>query len=468
MAVSSIAQPVYFSPAYNPLKFIFDSTNKNEAGFRYVFDIYESGTTNKLAEYRVLPRIGDGYGELDIAKLMQGFVDYDLNLSATEDATAPNSFYKYDLKVGEELVTEVDWTADLTQNGTYTTITATHAFIVGDRVVVDGGIANPNLSGLYTVTAINTTVDFTINALWTQVDDATGNGSVRYSDNRKTITRDLATANNQYVYNAAFRHLDWIGYSEAPYILSSSSDKFLTSIPTSNFYITPTQELYFNLCTNSVTTGRIYFENDLGDKGYYVANASGFVFQANVGSTAVPSTVTNGTLPIIKDTATYYDVWYTDNTNAQLSAKYRIYLDHRCAIEDYQILFVDRLGSINSFAFQLRAYESGTIQRDTYNQDIQGGVTSTVWGYTSTEFGQKTFSVSADRSLQLNTNWMTEEMAEYFEELLTSPLTILKSGAVYQPVIVTDSSYEIERQRNNNLIKKTITVKFANQDIING
>jgi hypothetical protein len=63
---------------------------------------------------------------------------------------------------------------------------------------------------------------------------------------------------------------------------------------------------------------------------------------------------------------------------------------------------------------------------------------------------------------------MTEEMAEYFEELLTSPLTILKSGAVYQPVIVTDSSYEIERQRNNNLIKKTITVKFANQDIVNG
>jgi len=468
MAITAIAQPVYFSPAYNPLKFIYDSTNKNEAGFKYVFDIYESGTANKIAEYRVLPRISDGYGELDISKLMQGFVDYDLNLSATEDATAPNSFYKYDLKVGEELVTEVDWTANLTQNGSYTTITATHAFVVGDRVVVDGGVDNPNLSGLYTVTAINTTVDFTINALWTLVDDATGNGSVRYSDNRKTITRDLATANNQYVYNAAFRHLDWIGYSEAPYVLSSATDKFLTSIPTSNFYITPTQELYFNLCANSVTTGRIYFENDLGDKGYYVANASGFVFQANVGSTAVPSTVVSGTLPIIKDTATYYDVWYADILTIQRSAKYRIYLDHRCTIEDYQILFVDRLGSIGSFAFQLRAYESGAITRDTYNQDIQGAVTSTVWGYTSTEFGQKTFSVSAEKSLQLNTNWMTEEMAEYFEELLTSPLTILKNGSTYQPVIVTDSSYEIEKQRNNNLIKKTITVKYANQDIVNG
>ncbi len=57
MAITAIAQPVYFSPAYNPLKFIYDSTNKNEAGFKYVFDIYESGTSNKIAEYRVLPRI---------------------------------------------------------------------------------------------------------------------------------------------------------------------------------------------------------------------------------------------------------------------------------------------------------------------------------------------------------------------------------------------------------------------------
>ena len=222
------------------------------------------------------------------------------------------------------------------------------------------------------------------------------------------------------------------------------------------------------MCTNSVTTGRIYFQNDAGTTGYYNANASGFVFQANVGSTAVPSTFTVGAAPIITATTTYYDVWYTDNTNTQLSAKYRFYIDNRCAIEDYQIIFKDRLGSFGSFAFQLRAYERGTVNRQTYNQKIQGAVTSNVWSYTSKEFGQKTYSVNAEKTLELNTNWMTEEMAQYFEELLTSDVTFLKTGSTVQPVVILTSDFEVERQRNKNLIKKTITIKYANQNQING
>ena len=75
MAVSAIATPVYFSPAYNPLKFIFDSTNKALDGFKYVFDIYESGTANKIGERKVLPRPTDGYGEIDISKLLQSYTN---------------------------------------------------------------------------------------------------------------------------------------------------------------------------------------------------------------------------------------------------------------------------------------------------------------------------------------------------------------------------------------------------------
>ena len=467
MAVSAIATPVYFSPAYNPLKFIYDSTNKNAVGFRYVFDIYESGTSNKIAEYRVLPRITDGYGEIDLSKLLQSQVTHDFNLATTEDVTAPNSFYKYDVEVGEESVTVVNWTANLTQNGIYTTITATHAFIVGDRVVVDGGVDNPNLSGLYTVTSINTTVDFTINALWTQVDDATGNGSVRYADNRKTIVRDLAASNNNYVFNGVRPWTTYRTYSEAPYILSSSTDKFLTDMP-STYWITPTQNIYVNLSANAVTTGRMYFENDGGDLMYYTVNANSFVLQANIGATANPSTVVAGTAGHIKSDTEYYDVWYATSAAAQHSQKYRIYIDRRCAINNYEIYFLDRMGTIASFAFQLRGYERATVQRDTYNKDVQGLVVSNVWTYGLDEFGLKTFTVNEERTIELNTNWMTEEMSDYFAQLITSPLTYIKNGNAYEAVIVTDSGYELNKTRNKNLIKKTVTVKFANQNSING
>ncbi len=74
---------------------------------------------------------------------------------------------------------------------------------------------------------------------------------------------------------------------------------------------------------------------------------------------------------------------------------------------------------------------------------------------------------------------MTEQMAEYSVELLSSPETYIKvadySNACDAPIsteylscnIVT-SSYEVYQKRNKNLIKQSITVKLANNNIVNG
>ena len=62
MATSLIAKPQSITPAYNEIKYIYDSTNNNEDGFKYIFDIYDASAT-KIAEYRVLPDIS-GYERL--------------------------------------------------------------------------------------------------------------------------------------------------------------------------------------------------------------------------------------------------------------------------------------------------------------------------------------------------------------------------------------------------------------------
>jgi len=83
MAQTTIASPSAFSPAYNPIKFIIDSTNKNNTGFKYIFQVFEAGTANKIGEYKMLPRIGDGYGEQDLSKLLQSQVSWDINTLIT-------------------------------------------------------------------------------------------------------------------------------------------------------------------------------------------------------------------------------------------------------------------------------------------------------------------------------------------------------------------------------------------------
>ncbi len=468
MAISKIAEPDDFSPAYNPLRFIYDGTNKNEDGYKYIFDVYESGTANKIGEYRAFPRYSDGYGEIDLSPLLRSKVTYTF-ATPTQDDVATNSFYKYDVKIGEEYIVRVSYTASLVNNAGNVKITATHAYAIGDQVLIaqaDSGAANPQLEGLHTIIAVTGTTDFTVSALWSDVTDATINGTVQYADNRKTITRDVVTESNKYVYNGAFTHNDWATYSGSAYINTGNTTKFLTYQPL-EFYITDDQEVYFDLSIAGVTTGFMVFENDGGDILKYAVNASSYVVQANVGSSANPSTVVAGTAGHIKADTEYYDVWYTNSAGTQHSVKYRFYIDRRCRIEEYQLVFMDRLGSISSFAFPLRAYDRGTITRDSYNQRIAGSVSGSVWGYDVDEFGMKTFKVEVEKMMELNSNWMNEDSAVYFEQLLTSPLVYLKDGNFYYPVTIMDSSFEVERQRNKNLIRKTVTIKLANQNVVN-
>lgn len=471
MAISLISSPPDFSPAFNPLKFEYDSTNKNIAGFRYIFDVYDEGTATLRARYKVFPEYSTGYGEIDLSKFLSSKVSFDVPVENVVSYIVPNSFYAYDVKIGEEYITTYSWTSNLTDNGGNVRITCTHAFVVGDQVTLtqaDGGVANPNLEGLFTVLSVVGTTSFTVNSLYADVTNVGIDGDANYSDNRKTQTLAVTTDLAKTVYNAAFSFQSFALYTSGAYLLNGAADYLLTNLPRTDFYATIDQDLYINFGVNSVSTGFVYFQNSNGD-----------VFKRSIAIAAIIAgvpcgpantgtlTLVSGTATLIKSDTTYYEFWYANAAGAAMSKTYRVNLDLRCAIEDYSLLFLDRKGSFGSFAFQLRAYERGTATKQSFNKDIVGGVTATVWGYDSHEFGQSTYSSVITKTLELNTNWMNEDMAEYFQELISSPVVYLKNGTSYEAVIVTDSAFEVEKQRNKKLIKKTVTISFANQDSVN-
>lgn len=494
MAQTTIASPQTFSPAYNPLKFIIDSTNKSLAGFRYIFDVYAAGTATKIAEYKVLPTYGTGYGEEDLSKLLQNQVSWDLDTQLTSNYGAPNSFYAYDVKVGEEYVYEVAYTSSLTDASGSVQINVTNSFAAGDQVIItqdDGGVANPQLEGLHTVVSA-TGSTFVVNVNWSTITDATINGSVSYADKRKTITRDITLFEDYGVFNGAFRWLDWTTYDKLDYKLNTPTALWLTNQPTADFYCTLGQDLYLNL-QNPKGSDRIYFENSNGAVFYKAVISSADILQVPVGPNNYGILV--GTGDLIDNTVEWYDVWFNNGTTLQIqdSVKYRIYLDRRVLISEYHVLFLDRLGSWSSFAFQLKSYERGEVTREIFNQDVAGYVNALdEWTYKTEEFGFRTFNTNVIKRIDLNTNWMTQNMATYFEELVTSPQTFLKivtyvttedgiplidedgcpihipESTAYQPCIVDNNAYEMLNQRNKNLMRHSITVRLANQDNVNG
>jgi hypothetical protein len=469
MAMTLIAEPQDFTPAYNPCKFIYNSTNKNNEGFRYIFDVYEEGTSNKIAEYRVLPTFGTGYGEVDLSKLLGAKVAPDFQPTNYSESDTPNTRYNYDVKVGEEYIVTFNYTANLVNNAGNVKITPTvaHTFLVGDQVVVDAG-TNTLISGLWTVIAVTGTTDFTINASWSNVVDATENGTVKYADNRKTIIRDIATTLDKWVFNGALPWVQFNSYDLNDYLLNDSSARFLTSAPVSNngLTITPTQEIWFNGFNNGVT-GRMVFNNSNGDSFYYDVTNTEITTQLCVASPNLNLTVLSGTAPLIKADTTYYDFYFIDASAPTDSKTYRFDIDQRCAINDFHLVFLDRMGSWGSFAFQLRFTENGSVVKQSFNKVVEGYVSGTEWVYANTEAGLTTYSSTVDKMYTLNTNWMSEEMAIYFQELISSPSVYFYNGGDYLACQVMDNTFEVEKKRNKNLFKKTVTIKLANQDKVN-
>jgi hypothetical protein len=468
MAMTLIAAPQDFTPAYNPCKFIFNSTNKNNEGFRYIFDVYEQGTANKIAEYRVLPTYGTGYGEVDLSKLLSSKVSVDFIPTNYSESDTPNTRYNYDVKVGEEYIVTYSYTANLVNNAGNVKITPTaaHTFNVGDQVVVDAG-TNTLITGLWTVIAVTGSTDFTISALWTNVTDATANGSVTYADKRKTVTRDIEEELNKWVFNGALPWARFSGYDVNDYLLDDTSALFLTSCPyRDGLIITPSQEIWFNGYTNGVT-GRMVFNNSNGDSFYYDVTNTEITTQLQVAGPNLDLTVLSGSLPLIKPDTTYYEFYFIDGSAPPDSQTYTFTIDQRCAINDFHLTFLDRMGSWGSFAFQLRYTENGAVTKQAFNKDVQGSVVDEQWTYANTEAGLTTFSSVVEKTYTLNTNWMSEEMAIYFQELISSPSVYFWNGSEYLSCQVMDNTFEVEKKRNKNLFKKTVTIKLANQDKVN-
>jgi hypothetical protein len=478
------AQPLM--PAYNPIKYIYSSTNVLLQGFKYIFDVYESGTLNKIAEYRVMPTYGTGFGEIDLSKLLQSFVSYDLNLTNTSVYNATDSHYKYDLHVGEEYLTTTTYINALTASGLNVQINVVNTFVAGDQINItqaDLGVANPNLEGLFTVLSVGPGF-LVVNSLFSLVTDPTIDGDITYADGRKTVTRDLLLDLNNFVFNGAFKWVDWPSYDYQDYMLNGVFDEFLTTFPpkNKNMYATLSQDMWVDAVANGSPTApdTMVFENDGGNIFEKVVTAVDHVSGISVGPNNFGVlTLIFGTGLLIEPTTEYYDFHYERN-GVVSSATYRINIDRRIRTTEYSILFLDKLGSWGSFAFTLNSYEKGNVTREQFNRDVAGYINGVnEWSYELTDRGMTNTYISTDTTIDLATNFMTIDMATYFTELISSPFTFIKQASYavdcdapvstdYVSCNIMTSDFQVYNQRNKNLIKQNITIKLANNNIVNG
>jgi len=482
MAITIVGQPYQIMPAYNPVVYYIDSNNKLIAGFRYLVQIYDAGTNTLLREFKVAPRIGDGYGYIDISKIVQSKLSSYLNINATTFSQADNgTVYNYDVKFGEEYIATKNWQSyAVTVNpafATYTTINSTaHGYVVGDQIKLSTNLtytdARQGLNGYFTVLNVINSNSYIINLAYPGTFTGGASGTSQYADNRIVRFTNLSSLLNRRVFNRVYSFENFPTYNQSQIILGSSTSQIITNAPNDGFYVRPDQKLFWNFWDNKLNQcRRVIFQNDAGEQ-YYVntSGATSFIKQVNVADGANLIPIGGATLPMVKSTTKYYDVWSTASATltTQSSEKQRIYIDRECPINETQILFLDRSGSWSSFSFPLRQTESGTVTRDAYRKEL-GGLKNGTYTYATTDTGMTNWFITDTKDYTLNTNWMTDEMSVYFQELITSPQTYVKfdGSSNFLACNITDTSYVVERTKNKKLIRKTINIRLANNDNIN-
>ena len=498
MAISLIGEPVNFTPAYNPIYWYFDSDNKTEPGFRYIVDIYErtgAGTQELIKRVRISPRPLDGYCEIELSKTLQTYVTNQLPTDSTP-AQPTNSFFEYNIEVGEEYGTS--WTYDafeqyasLTPANYYNQVVLTtdpdvgggsldpHPYIVGDQIVItqsDGGVSQPSLTGLFTVVADLNTYSILINQDWVSngtYPDGLLPGTITYADGRKTIYSGLYTNVTKSVFNGAISHMDFIGYTNGVFLPNTTTPTQLVTTCPVDFGVTDSSTMIFNIYNqkSSVLAEYMYFQNNLGTvRRADISDATALMKMVGVGPGNFPTTtLVSGSGTIIQTGVTDYLVWTAgaSPTFSRSSLIYRFTILEDCSkYTNYEVSFMDRLGSLGSFSFFYDTKIQTSIKRTDQKFQL-GAFDFDSWVYTSTDRGSKVINTDISTTYELNTAWLTQDESDYFQELLSSPVSYIKIDGYFWPCIITNSRSEKKDIRTEHNIKYKVTLRLANNNSIN-
>jgi hypothetical protein len=480
MAITIISSPNINMSGYNPIKWVIDSDNKNTPGFRYIVEVYDVGTSNKLIEIDVAPDPTDnGYGKFDISRIVRNKIDKYLDLTNFNIQNATDTFYKYDIKFGESLSYEWEYDDYIISNGNTALTTdtiygasfsnTTHEFNVGDQVFVEMNLVYGDcrdvINGFFTIINVVSNKTVEIN-LGFPCSGPASPGIISFANKRKLRTYDLTRENGRLVLNTAMslkEYSDTSG-SLSEYLISapSTTKKFLTNVP-NGYKVSLNQHMWINQFINTGGTTNsvdIRVENSNGDI-FNIPNSGNFIVKTNGIGPANFGTysVVSGSAPIIKGDTEWYEINITNDGGDSVSEKKRFVIDRRCVINDIEVLFMDRKGSFMSYYFPLRKFENITTNKKVYNNYIDGIET-----YSD---GVKVYNSEIEKKITLNSNYMTDEMSLYFEELLSSPYTYIRYEGDWYSCKVMDGSFETERFINKRLIKKTIDVSFDINTSIN-
>jgi hypothetical protein len=284
----------------------------------------------------------------------------------------------------------------------------------------------------------------------------------------KTLFADLDTSTEIYTFNSVFDFLDFVGYSSSDYLLTSSTKKFLSNAPSTQYVRSGNRLWLYSI--NNVPSDYTHLQI----KTY---NSSGvLVDTVNYANTFTASTDVNRFLRVgvgpwnilqvqgstFLDNISYYTVQAMD-TGVAISEIKRFNIDEACTkYEVIRLQFLNKLGGFDAMNFTKLSRSSSSIERTSYKKGAGTFASDGTFAYSKGDRMNNTMSVISRDKLIINSDWINEEESTWLKELVTSPLIFQETAAGdLIPVSVTDSLYESKKIVNDKLFNLKLELEYA-------
>lgn len=474
MSISKITEPQIFTPAYNDLFFVCDSTNKNSNGFRYLADLYINGVNTH--SFKIVPTTNN-YGKLNCSKIVSSYVTNNHLLDGSNSKVGLNkSYVDIYVKWGEEYysadwsfsaysaATSTNWTnyTDLSYNPDglpktmiYETSGVAPTYSMGDYIrITQTSVNRTELEGIFRVLDVEDVnaggvrYMIVLDLVWIGTGTATS-GTVNYANNDKTVTSNLLTSATITCFNGAEKFELFKDWDDADW----DEVNFLTNAP-QPYPIRNGGSAFLQIYSDDTSSSDTYRIETSSATADYPYSSTDHIMMVNASTSEISGTVED------------YEVYtYSGAGGSQTSNSFLFEIDDKCLThEDIEVLFLDRLGSIMPFYFSY-VFTDVDIQRESSKRDI---TTSVMYEYNLYDAGEVYDSIIQGKTLTLETLRLSPEMSIYFQELVSSGWLVLRIGSgSFIRVNVESGSYRLKDSYTDGMKKYEIKLKYANNDIIN-
>ena len=171
------------------------------------------------------------------------------------------------------------------------------------------------------------------------------------------------------------------------------------------------------------------------------------------------------------NTVSYYVVVGNNGDDVANTAKYGYYIDEDCKYNPVHLYWLNQMGGIDSYSFIKKNERSIEVDKKRYKAylgDYNNATTDNPFstevysrGLTEREPIVKTF-------LNVQSNWLTESEFKYMRDLFVSKSVWMVDdnvdGYSVIPVVVEDNNFLMKRERNSRKYNQTIRLQIANQN----